>query len=320
MRVLFMGSGAFALPSLEALLDSSHEVLALVTQPDKPAGRGHEVRMPRTKVLALRRGLPVHQPPKVRAPESIERVRAIAPEVIVVVAYGQIIPQAILDIPKHGTVNVHASLLPRYRGAAPIQWAIARGETETGVTTMLMDAGLDTGPILLQRKVAIDDSDTGGSLEAQLAPLGAELLLETLDRWGRGEIHPIPQADAEATLAPRIKKEDALVEWSRPAREIHQRVRAFDPWPVAFVPLPGGAALRIWKTREVASGLAGDLPPGHIVRAEGDSLVVACGGRTALLVDEVQPAGKDRMTAAAFARGRRLGPGDALGLEAADTP
>jgi methionyl-tRNA formyltransferase len=276
--------------------------------------------MPRTKVLALRRGLPVHQPPKVRAPESIERVRAIAPEVIVVVAYGQIIPQAILDIPKHGTVNVHASLLPRYRGAAPIQWAIARGEPETGVTTMLMDAGLDTGPILLQRKVAIDESDTGGSLEAKLAPLGAELLLETLDRWGRGEIRPIPQADAEATLAPRIKKEEALVEWSRPAREIHHRVRAFDPWPVAFVPLPGGAALRIWKAREVASGLFEDLPPGRIVRVEGDSLVVACGGRTALLVDEVQPSGRDRMTAAAFARGRRLGPGDALGTEATDTP
>jgi methionyl-tRNA formyltransferase len=309
-----MGSGAFALPSLEALLDSRHDVLALVTQPDKPAGRGHELRMPRTKALALERGVAVHQPSRVRAEAAIETVRGVAPEIIVVVAYGQIIPTAILDIPKHGTVNVHASLLPRYRGAAPIQWAIARGETETGVTTMLMDAGLDTGPILLQREVAIGEADTGGTLEAKLAPLGAELLLETLSKWGRGEIVPIPQNDGAATLAPRIKKEEALVEWGRTATEIHQRVRAFDPWPVAFLPLPGGAALRIWKTRVSAPPASSEGPPGRILRVERDSLVVACGGRTALLVHEVQPAGKERMTASAFARGRRLGPGDVLGV------
>jgi methionyl-tRNA formyltransferase len=317
MRILFMGSGAFALPSLEALLDSSHVVAALVTQPDKPAGRGHEVRMPRTKAVALERGLAVHQPPRVRAEAAIETVRGIAPEVIVVVAYGQIIPTAILDIPKHGTVNVHASLLPRYRGAAPIQWAIARGETGTGVTTMLMDAGLDTGPILLQRTLPIDEADTGGTLEAKLAPLGAELLLETLSKWSRGEITPVPQNNDEATLAPRIKKEEALLDWSRTATEIHQRVRAFDPWPVAFVPLPGGAALRIWKTRVPAPIASGDVP-GRILRVERDSLLVACGGRTALLVDEVQPAGKEKMSASAFARGRRLEPGDNLGAPPAE--
>ncbi len=311
-----MGSGAFALPSLEALLDSSHEVLALVTQPDKPAGRGHELRMPKTKALALERNLAVHQPAKVRAEEAISTVRAIAPEAIVVVAYGQIIPPAILEIPKRGTVNVHGSLLPRYRGAAPIQWAIARGETTTGVTTMLMDAGLDTGPILLQKKMAIQEEDTGGSLETKLAPIGAELLLETLSRWERGELTPVPQDDAKATLAPRIKKEDALVDWSIPAAEIERKVRAFDPWPVAFVPLRGGVSLRIWKTRVAPPTETSVAGPGRILHIERDALVVACGGRTALIVDEVQPAGKERMSASAFARGKRLAPGDFLGLSA----
>jgi methionyl-tRNA formyltransferase len=310
-----MGSGGFALPSLEALLDSSHRVLALITQPDKPAGRGHELRMPKTKSLALRRGIAVHQPPKVRAEAAIELVRGIAPDVIVVVAYGQIIPASILEIPPRGIVNVHGSLLPRYRGAAPIQWAIARGETETGVTTMLMDVGLDTGPILLQREIAISDDDTGGTLEAKLAPLGAGLLLETLSRWERGDLARIPQDDAQATLAPRIKKEEALVDWSRSATEIHCRVRAFVPWPVAFVPVDSGGAdaLRIWKTRVAPAGSAA-ADPGRILEIGPEGLIVGCGGRSALIVEEVQPAGKGRMTGSAFARGKRLAPGDFLGL------
>jgi methionyl-tRNA formyltransferase len=312
VKLLFMGSGGFALPSFEALLDSSHQVLALITQPDKPAGRGHELRMPKTKSLALERGIVVHQPPKVRAEAAIELVRGIAPDVIVVVAYGQIIPPSILEIPPRGIVNVHGSLLPRYRGAAPIQWAIARGETETGVTTMLMDVGLDTGPILLQKEIAISEDDTGGTLEAKLAPLGAALLLETLSRWERGDLAPIPQDDARATLAPRIKKAEALVDWSRPATEIHCRVRAFAPWPVAFVPLDAGA-LRIWKTRVAPAGSAA-ADPGRILGIEPEGLTVGCGGPSALIVEEVQPAGKGRMTASAFARGKRLAPGDFLGL------
>ena len=307
-----MGSGGFALPTLQALLDSSHQVLALITQPDKPAGRGHELRMPKTKSLALERGIAVHQPPKVRAEAAVELVRRIAPDVIVVVAYGQIIPASILEVPPRGIVNVHGSLLPRYRGAAPIQWAIASGETETGVTTMLMDVGLDTGPILLQKEIAISEDDTGGTLEAKLAPLGAELLLETLSRWELGHLTPIPQNDAKATLAPRIRKEEALVDWSHLATEIHCRVRAFDPWPVAFVPLDGGA-LRIWKTRVAAAGSA-EADPGRILGIEREGLIVACGGRTALIVEQVQPAGKGRMTASAFARGKRLALGDFLGL------
>jgi methionyl-tRNA formyltransferase len=311
MKLLFMGSGGFALPSLQALLDSSHQVLALITQPDKPAGRGHELRMPKTKSLALARGVPVHQPPRVRAGGAVELVGGIAPDLIVVVAYGQIIPASILQIPPRGIVNVHGSLLPRYRGAAPVQWAIVRGETETGVTTMLMDEGLDTGPILLQKEIAIAEEDTGGTLEAKLAVLGAELLLETLSRWERRDLDPTPQDDAKATLAPRIKKEEALIDWSRPAREIHCRVRAFVPWPVAFVALDGDA-LRVWRTR-VGPGGGPEAEPGRILSVEGEGLAVACGGRTVVVVEEVQPAGGARMSAAAFARGKRLAPGGFLG-------
>ena len=309
-----MGSGGFALPSLQVLLDSSHQVLALITQPDKPAGRGHQLRMPKTKSLALERGIAVHQPPKVRAEAAVDVVRRIAPDVIVVVAYGQIIPASILEIPPRGILNVHGSLLPRHRGAAPIQRAIARGETEAGVTTMLMDAGLDTGPILLQKTIVILEDDTGGTLEARLAPLGADLLLETLSRWERGDLAPIPQDDAQATLAPRIKKEEALVDWSRPAAEIHCQIRAFDPWPVAFVPLDsrGAGALRVWKAK-IAPSSGAEADVGRILDIEGEGITVACGGRTALILEEVQPAGKGRMTAAAFARGQRLAPGDFLG-------
>jgi methionyl-tRNA formyltransferase len=317
MRLLFMGSGGFALPSLQALVDSRHEVLGLVTQPDKPAGRGHELRMPRTKALALARGVPVHQPPKVRADAAVELIRGVAPNAIVVVAYGQIIPASILRIPPRGIVNVHGSLLPRYRGAAPVQWAIARGETETGVTTMLMDEGVDTGPILLQSRMPISDEDTGGTLEEKLSVAGAALLLETLSLLEQGALTPKPQDDSQATLAPRLKKEEARVDWNRPAREIHCRVRAFDPWPVAFVVLDG-APLRIWKTRVEAA--VEEAQAGRILRVDGGELAVSCGGRTVLVVQEVQPAGKARMSAAAFARGKRLGPGDFLGQKPTPHP
>jgi methionyl-tRNA formyltransferase len=266
--------------------------------------------MPRTKSLALARGIPVHQPPKVRAPEAVELLRSLAPDLIVVVAYGQIIPASILAIPPRGIVNLHGSLLPRHRGAAPIQWSIARGDTLTGVTTMLMDAGLDTGPILLQREAPIAEDDTGGSLEAKLAPLGAALLIETLSRLERSDITPVPQDPALATLAPRIQKEDALVDWRLTAPEIERRVRAFDPWPVAFVPFEG-EALRIWKS-EVAPGPERSSEPGRILAVLPEGLLISCGGRTALLIREVQPAGKKRMTASEFARGKRFAAGISL--------
>ncbi|MGH9322543.1 MAG: methionyl-tRNA formyltransferase [Vicinamibacteria bacterium] len=311
MRLVFMGSGGFALPSLRALLASQHEVVALITQPDKPAGRGHELRMPPTKSLALDQGISVHQPPRVRAEDSVALLRGLAPECIVVVAYGQIIPASVLAIPPLGIINVHGSLLPRYRGAAPVQWSIARGETETGVTTMLMDEGLDTGPVLLQKSIPIAEDDTGGSLEAKLASPGAQLLLETLPRWAQRDLLPKPQNEELATLAPRIKKEDGLIDWNWTAREIHSRRRAFDPWPVAHV-LFDEAPLRIWKTK-VASEARESAPPGQILAFEGERVLVASGGRSRLLIEDVQLAGRARMSAAAFARGKRLAVGDRFG-------
>jgi methionyl-tRNA formyltransferase len=313
MKTVFFGSPPAALPTLRGLLEAGHSVELVVTQPDRPAGRGRKLQPSAVKAFALERRIPVIGPARIRTDEAAAaRIKEAGPDVIVVVAYGQIIPAAILGIPPRGTVNVHGSLLPRYRGAAPIQWAIARGETETGVTTMLMDVGLDTGPILLQKAIAISEDDTGGTLEAKLAPIGANLLLETLSRWERGEIVPIPQDDLKATLAPRIKKEEGLVEWSLPAAQIHLRVRAFDPWPAAFVPLDGGV-LRIWKTR-VATAVTTGAAPGVILGIEREGLTVACGGRSALTLEQVQPAGKGRMTASAFARGKRLAAGDFLGL------
>jgi methionyl-tRNA formyltransferase len=309
MKLLFMGSGRFALPSLEALLGSPHALLGLVTQPDKPAGRGHELTPPPTKGLAEARGVPVYQPAKVRAPEVVERIRLLAPEGIVVVAYGQIIPRSILAIPPKGIINVHGSLLPAYRGAAPIQWAIVRGETETGVTTMLMDEGMDTGPILLQRKTPIRPEDTGQSLEVRLAILGAELLMETVAAWEAGALKPIPQDSDRATLAPRIKKQDALIDWTLTAREIERRVRGFIPWPVAHSSLRG-VEVKIWSASAV-DGVSGT--PGETLSIERDSVLVASGSASALRLRELQAEGKRRMSAGELARGFRLTPGERWG-------
>ncbi len=320
MKLLFMGSGAFALPSFEALLESSHELAALFTQPDKPAGRGHKLRMPRTKELALERGVSVHQPQRVRSEGGVAAIRELAPDCIVVVAYGQIIPRSILEIPPKGIINVHGSLLPRYRGAAPIQWAIAEGESETGVTTMLMDEGLDTGPILLQMSHPIASDDTGASLESKLAPIGARLLLSTLLLLENGSLVPISQDASQASIAPRIKKEDALIDWSWQATRIHNRVRAFDPWPVAYVELEGGP-VKIWKTRLAAALLPTESAarPGEILSVDDNTIWIACGGESRLGIEQVQAAGKARISAAEFAHGRRLAPGDVL-IAAASSP
>ena len=308
MKLVFMGSGTFAVPSLEVLLASStYRVTALFTQPDKPAGRGHRLRLPPTKELALAHGVAVHQPAKVRSPESIALIEKLAPDCIVAVAYGQIIPKAILNIPPHGIINVHGSILPRYRGAAPIQWAIAEGETETGVTTMLMDEGLDTGAILLVETLAISPKDTTASLSPKLSLLGAALVEQTLDKWAGRELTPIPQDDSQATKAPRIKKEDARIDWHQTAEQIACRVRAFDPWPVAFTELEN-AVLRVWKAAP-STGTSSGQPrePGEIVSVHANGIDVACGEGTVILVQEVQLSGKSRMAAADFARGKRLG-------------
>ena len=314
MKLVFMGSGAFAVPSLEALFASStHRVVAVFTQPDKPAGRGHHLRLPPTKEVALAHGVAVHQPAKVRSPESIALIEELAPDCIVVVAYGQIIPKAILDIPPRGVINVHGSLLPRYRGAAPIQWAIAQGETQTGVTTMLMDEGLDTGAILLVEPVAIGPEDTTATLSPKLSFVGAALVEQTLDKWAEKQLTPIPQNDAQATKAPRIKKEDARIDWHQSAEQIACRVRAFDPWPVAFTELEN-AVLKVWKAAPSTATMSGQPGgPGEIISVHANGIGVVCGEGSWLLVQEVQLSGKSRMTAAAFAHGKRLGVATSFG-------
>jgi methionyl-tRNA formyltransferase len=305
MRVVFLGSGAFAIPSFEALLDAGYEVAALVTQPDRQKGRGQKVQPPPLKPVAEARGVSVLQPRRIKEPEAQEALRLLAPDVQVVVAYGQILPTSVIEIPRLRTVNVHASLLPHYRGAAPIQWAIARGETETGVTTMLIDAGLDTGPTLLARSLAIGPEETAPELEPRLARLGGEVLLETLAGLAAGTLEALPQDHARATLAPLLKKEDGRLDWSQPADVLACRIRAFQPWPGAAASL-AGQRLEVRRARVDAPG-AGE--PGEVVSVDRDGIVVACGGSTRLRLLEVQPESRRAMPAAAFAAGARLEPG-----------
>jgi methionyl-tRNA formyltransferase len=310
MRIVFMGSGAFAIPSLEALIDAGHEVAAVVTQPDKEKGRGRELAPPPVKPIALARGLTVLQPRRIKLPEAQDALRLLVPDLQVVVAYGQILPKAVLDIPPRGTVNVHSSLLPRYRGAAPIHWAIVNGESETGVTTMLLDEGLDTGPTLLARATPIGPEETAPELEARLAKIGATLLIETLDGLVRGAITPQPQDHARATLAPIIEKEQGRLDWTLPAAAIDGRIRGFFPWP-GTTAVHEGRALKILRARLLPE--TGAEAPGTVVAVDRDGVVVACGGGTRLRLLEVQPESRKSMSASAFAAGARLAPGARLG-------
>lgn len=303
MRVVFLGSGFFAIPSFEALLAAGHELVALISQPDRQKGRGRALAPPPLKPVAEARQVKVLQPRRVREPEAQEALRSLHPDVQVVVAYGQILPGAVIDIPRLGTVNVHASLLPRYRGAAPIAWAIARGEIETGVTTMLVDEGLDTGPMLLKRAIPIGPDETTAELTPRLARLGAELLVETLRELERGALRPEPQDPALATHAPILQKEDGRIDWTQPAPHLACRVRGFNPWPGAFTTWDG-ARLALWRARAEPGSAA---PPGEILGRHGDALLVACGAGTTLSLLEVQPAGRKRMSGAAFALGARPG-------------
>lgn len=313
MRVVFLGSGSFAIPSLEALIAAGHEVVAVVTQPDREKGRGRELTPPPLKPVAAARGLKVLQPRRVREPESVAALKALAPEVQVVVAYGQILPRAVIDIAPRGTVNVHGSLLPRYRGAAPVQWAIVNGESETGVTTMLIDEGLDTGPTLLARATPIEEDETADVLESRLARIGGQLLVETLEGLRSGAIVPQPQDPARATLAPLIKKEDGLVDWGLSAPALARRVRGFHPWPGAHTSVRG-RGLKILRAR---AEMGPDARPGTLLAVERDGLVVSAGEGTALRLVDVQPESRHPMPAAAFAAGARLAPGEQLGVRPA---
>jgi methionyl-tRNA formyltransferase len=308
MRVVFMGTPAFAVPTLAALYQNGHTIVAVMTQPDRPAGRGRHLTPPPVKAKALEMGVPVVQPERVKAPDILERLRQDRPDVIIVVGYGQIIPQTIIDLPQHGCVNVHASLLPKYRGAAPIQWAIANGEIRTGVTTMRIEKRLDAGDILLQRQTEIGSGETAPDLAERLAAMGASLLIETLERLEKGTIQPRKQDEAEATYAPILKREDGWIDWSRSAREIANRVRGFEPWPGSYTNFRG-KRLHIRRAR-VAGGIT--RPPGALLFS-GRDLLVACGEGTSLLVEEVQLEGKMRTSAEDFVRGHRPGPDEIWG-------
>ena len=306
MRLAFLGTGRFAVPSLEAVLDAGHDVAALVTQPDRERGRGRELLPPPTKLVALARGLKVQQPRRIRLPEAVDALAALAPDILVVVAYGQILPPAVLGLAPRGAVNVHASLLPLYRGAAPIQWAVARGERETGVTTMQLDEGLDTGPILLARATPIGPDETAGELQERLAALGATLLLETLAGLAAHRLEPRPQDHARATLAPILRKEDGRLDWSLAARELGWRVRGFHPWPGMTAAWQG----RGLKLLRVAEALPGPGEPGQVLAVEAQGVVVGCGGGSRLRLVEVQPESRRAMPAGAWAAGARVRPGD----------
>jgi methionyl-tRNA formyltransferase len=303
LRAIFLGTPAFAVPTLEAMHRAGHEVLAVYTQPDRPKGRGQATAQSAVKEAALRLGIAVLQPEKVRAAEVVAALQAAAPDVMVVVGYGQIIPQNIIDIPRFGIINVHASLLPKYRGAGPIQWAIANGETETGVTTMQINAGLDTGGMLLKASTPIGPEENAVELGERLALLGAELLVETLSGLAAGTITPQPQNDAEATYAPILRKEDGAIDWAWTAAKIHNRTRGFHPWPGTFAKFRG-QTVRLWKTRVRAEKM--DVAPGTIFGAKGP-LVVACGGGTLLELVEVQSEGKKRISGLDFRNGLRVG-------------
>lgn len=305
------------MPTLEAVLAGGHELALVVTQPDRPAGRGMEMQAPAVKRLALSRGLPVFQPERIKKNDEFrERLKALQPDVIVVVAYGRIIPEWMLSLPRLGNINLHGSLLPKYRGAAPVQWAVANGETLTGVTTMKLDAGLDTGEMLSARTISIGEEMGAAELFDVLAEVGAKLMVETLAGLEAGTIFPISQDHSQATLAPILTREDGLVDFARDAKTIHDRWRGFYPWPGAHTAFRGKKlilhGLRRAHFESVTEG-AESTREGELL-VDGERLMVVCGGLTVLTIEELQTEGKRRMTAAEFVRGHQVKTGERLGV------
>lgn len=307
IRTVFMGTPEFALPTLQGLLDAGVNLVGVYTQPDRPKGRGKKLAASPVKELALAHRLPVFQPERLRKPEAVDELRQLAPDLIVVVAYGQILPRSVLEIPRFQCINVHASLLPKYRGAAPINKAIVDGERETGVTTMLMDVGLDTGAMLVKRSTPIGSAETAGEVHDRLALLGREALAETLQLICAGQLTPQAQDDALSTYAPMMSKEDGLIDWSRSARQIHNQVRGLDPWPGAYSYL-NGQVLKIARTgiSEEGSGA-----PGKVLSADATGISVAC-GQGVLMIGELQLPGKKRLAAREFLSGYPLPAGTRL--------
>ena len=308
LKLVFCGTPAFAVPSLRALLaDSYFQVAAVVTQPDRPRGRGKKTPSSPVKDAALEAGVPVYQPEKIKSESSLDYFERLMPDVVVVIAYGQIIPASLIAIPRLGWINLHGSLLPKYRGAAPINWAIINGEKATGLTTMQIDPGLDTGPMLLKYQTGIGPDETALDLYAQLAEAGAPLIVETLKELDRGEIAPTPQDNSQASLAPPLKKEDGRIDWFLPAPKIYNRIRGLQPWPGAFTAFRG-ATCRIWG--KPLEPLAAGGMPGIILPTQEDGLLVICGVSTVLHVEQVQIEGRNRISDREFMNGARIGPGE----------
>ena len=307
MRIIFMGTPEFAAPAIDSLIAAGHEIAAVFSQPDKPKGRGYAMTPPPVKVKALEHGVPVYQPTSMRDGEALKIFHAIKPDVGVVIAYGKILPQEILDSPKYGCINVHASLLPKYRGAAPIQWSVIDGEPKTGVTTMQMDAGLDTGDMLLRSETEIQPDETAGELHDRLSAMGAELIVRTLDALAKGELRPEKQDDSQSCYAKMLTKELCAVDWSRSAREIHNRIRGLSPWPVATAVLEG-KKLKIHRSA-VSDMEAPEAECGEIISF--DPLTVKCGSGAVELL-EIQAEGKKRMFSADYLRGHKIDLGTIL--------
>ena len=307
MKIIFMGTPDFAVSSLQALIESDNEILAVVAQPDKPKGRGRKLAPPPTKTLAEQYNIPVLQPEKVRTEEFLSQLQDLSPDLICVTAYGKILPKSILELPKHGCINVHASLLPKYRGAAPINWVIVRGEKETGITTMLMDEGVDTGDMLLKKVINIQDEDDAGSISERLSQLGGKLLLETISQLQDGNLNPVKQDESEATYAPMLKKSDGEINWGKSALEIWNLVRGLNPWPGTFTKL-GNKTLKIFKTKIVE----GHGKPGEVIRSSKNDLHIATADG-ALEILELQIEGGKRLDVKAFVTGHQIEEGTVLG-------
>ncbi len=308
MRLIFCGTPEFAVPTLEQLIAQKFAVNVVVTNPDEPSGRGYELKSPPVKEAALRAGLEVYQPAKLKDPATVEFLSSRRPDAIVVVAYGHLLPPWMIDLPRLGCINLHASLLPKYRGAAPIQWALMRGETVTGVTTMRIDAGLDTGDILLEREVEIHDDDTLETLSARLSNIGADLMVKTLRRLEHGDLSSQPQDHTQATFAPILKKEDGRIDWALPALEIWNRIRGLRPWPGAYTRFRG-KTLHIWTASRPVTGETIPLEPGTLAATRG-RLRVACAQGNLLELTEVQLEGRKRMASRDFLNGTKLASGD----------
>lgn len=313
MRIAFMGSPDFAVPCLRALA-TSHQVVVVVSQPDKPAGRGGQIAAPAVKRIALELGLPIIQPKSARSGELRDALVTAAVDLAVVVAYGKILPNDVLAAPRLGCINVHASLLPRYRGAAPVQWAVINGDRETGVAIMQLDEGMDTGPVWSMRRVAIDPRETSGELLARLAPIGAAALLDALPTITAGTSQPTPQDHALASHAPMLTKADGAIDFARPAEVVAARIRGVDPWPGAFAS-HRDQPLKLFRARPAPLGAG---RPGTIIAIDGDGLVVACSDG-AVTIDDVQAPGRKRMAAAQFAAGRGIAVGEVLAVPAVTT-